>query len=41
VNPDCEAGKHRACNGEAWDFTRDELAVCLCPCHYLETDRGN
>lgn len=32
-NPDCQAGKHTACSGEAWDDTMDELAACPCLCH--------
>ena len=32
-NPDCQAGKHRACNGTGWDAAADELATCTCACH--------
>lgn len=33
INPDCVAGKHRACSGTAWDETADELTLCTCHCH--------
>ncbi len=33
VNPDCEAGKHTACRGDAWCFDRDEQILCACICH--------
>lgn len=32
-SPDCDAGKHTACVGAAWDYTLDELTACPCPCH--------
>lgn len=35
MNPDCAAGKHRACQGDGWDFLRDEPAPCSCECHEL------
>jgi hypothetical protein len=28
--PDCEAGKHLACVGSAWDHLLDVPAVCSC-----------
>lgn len=31
VCPECEQGKHRNCNGTAWDFDADELVPCGCP----------
>lgn len=33
LNPDCWAGKHRACAGDAWDEEQQVLTGCLCPCH--------
>jgi len=33
VNPDCKAGKHDACFGDAWDFEKDQPAPCECNCH--------
>jgi len=33
MNPDCRAGKHQACAGDAWDETNDQPAQCTCPCH--------
>lgn len=30
VCPECEQGKHRNCNGTAWDFDADELVPCGC-----------
>ncbi len=33
MNPDCEAGKHVACAGDAWDFNTDQPARCTCTCH--------
>lgn len=32
-NPDCEAGKHRACDGRALDPTTDDIVACPCQCH--------
>lgn len=31
VCPECDQGKHRNCNGTAWDFDADELVACGCP----------
>lgn len=33
LNPDCRDGKHRACNGDAWDMAKDAPAECACTCH--------
>jgi len=33
INPDCRAGKHRACSGTAWDDAADEITGCSCRCH--------
>lgn len=33
VNPDCKAGKHDACNGDAWDTVKDAVTECPCTCH--------
>lgn len=33
MNPDCRAGKHVACAGDAWDEVADELTACGCACH--------
>lgn len=33
MNPDCQAEKHRACGGDAWDEETDERVPCSCPCH--------
>jgi len=33
VNPDCSAGKHKACSGTAWDDAADALTTCTCSCH--------
>lgn len=33
VNPDCKAGKHDACNGDAWDTVQDAVTECPCTCH--------
>jgi hypothetical protein len=32
-NPDCVAGKHDACNGDAWDNGSDAPTECGCWCH--------
>jgi hypothetical protein len=32
-NPDCEAGKHHVCPGDAWDSEADEPTDCACECH--------
>ncbi|MBS1674105.1 MAG: hypothetical protein JSS74_09095 [Actinobacteria bacterium] len=37
ISPDCrDGGKHRACDGTAWDHERDELTTCSCSCHDQE-----
>lgn len=28
--PECVAGKHRNCNGQAWDDAEDGLTECRC-----------
>lgn len=33
INPDCRAGKHQACSGDAWDTKLDEPTSCRCLCH--------
>lgn len=33
MNPDCRAGKHAACSGDAWDFGADRPMPCGCDCH--------
>lgn len=33
INPDCLAGKHAACTGDAWDMIADDLTICACTCH--------
>jgi hypothetical protein len=33
ISPDCEAGKHHACDGGAWDFVADGSTPCTCPHH--------
>lgn len=33
TSPDCGVGKHDACNGDAWDHSKDEPTVCVCVCH--------
>lgn len=33
LSPDCTAGKHRACSGDAWDVVADEGTGCECDCH--------
>jgi hypothetical protein len=30
VCPECRAGKHANCTGEAWDEEADELTTCDC-----------
>lgn len=30
--PECRGGKHRACNGEAFDIETDEIVECECDC---------
>lgn len=33
LGPDCAAGKHHACRGEAWDHQADQETACTCICH--------
>ena len=33
MNPDCRAGKHSACAGDAWDEQADAPTTCSCWCH--------
>lgn len=33
VSPDCHAGKHTACTGDAWDLEEDRPTACDCACH--------
>ncbi|MCU1418693.1 MAG: hypothetical protein JWP32_2867 [Schumannella sp.] len=33
ISPECTAGKHDACNGDAWDTVRDAVTDCPCTCH--------
>lgn len=33
ISPDCAAGKHTACTGDAWDRDHDRPAPCTCRCH--------
>lgn len=33
LSPDCTAGKHVACSGDAWDELWDALSRCECDCH--------
>jgi|GEM_PF-2576046 len=35
LSPDCVAGKHRACSGDAWDDDTDSPTLCTCTCHEL------
>jgi hypothetical protein len=37
VSPDCDAGKHTACSGGAWDFEYDAATACECGCHEEES----
>lgn len=30
ICPECRDGKHRNCDGDAWDVQADELANCEC-----------
>lgn len=30
ICPECHDGKHRNCDGTAWDFDKDELTECEC-----------
>ena len=27
---ECEQGKHANCNGQAWDYTLDDVTACYC-----------
>lgn len=33
LDPDCRAGKHAACLGQAWDEAADRMVPCGCTCH--------
>lgn len=33
MDPDCRAGKHRACMGAALDEVSDTVVPCGCSCH--------
>ena len=33
LNPDCAAGKHQPCAGDAWDEDTDTPTLCACTCH--------
>lgn len=33
IGPECQYDKHDACNGDAWDYLKDEPADCVCECH--------
>ena len=33
IGPDCQADKHRACDGRALDEATDEITRCQCACH--------
>lgn len=33
--PECLTGKHRNCDGSAWDFLADEVGVCGCSCRVV------
>jgi hypothetical protein len=35
TNPDCAAGKHGSCAGDAWDDVADERVTCDCRCHVV------
>lgn len=35
-SPDCAAGKHTGCTGDAWCDTNDLLVACSCGCHLDE-----
>lgn len=30
ICPECRDGKHKNCDGTAWDFVADELVDCGC-----------
>lgn len=36
VCPECSAGKHGNCNGDAWDDTTDQPAACACADNHEE-----
>lgn len=36
TGPDCQAGKHRACDGRGFDLVADEVIRCGCGCHGAE-----
>jgi hypothetical protein len=36
LDPDCVAGKHHACLGNAWDHDTDMPTDCACACHEKE-----
>lgn len=31
ICPECRQGKHRNCDGLAWDFDIDKMVDCRCP----------
>lgn len=31
ICPECAQGKHRNCDGTAWDDQADERTTCACP----------
>lgn len=31
LSPDCEIGKHGACNGDAFDWPTETVVPCECP----------
>lgn len=33
LSPECDVGKHDACNNDAWDFEKDEITTYDCECH--------
>lgn len=33
LSPDCAAGKHTACVGDAFDWEREQVIGCGCDCH--------
>lgn len=41
VSPDCRAGKHGACVGDAWDDVLDAPAECSCDCHGAHRARSS
>ena len=30
ICPECKAGKHENCKGDAWDFEEDRPIMCMC-----------